>query len=145
MNIFNYLLFRLYEHFSKSDKSFLLVNISIFLIACQCSFFLFIYFIGSLIYDFSNIRLFVTTHRENKFFIIVPIALVLFVLNYVYLSKKEYLGIFNEWEKKYKRDKYWLPMWIIFSIPIMITLVAVLAPGIVNGTAKFPLFENLFR
>lgn len=145
MNIFNYLLFRLYEFFSKRDKSFLLVNISIFLIACQCSFFLFIYFIGSLIFDFSNIRLFVTTHRENKFFIIAPIALILFILNYVYLSKKEHLGIFNELEKKYKRDKYWLPMWIIFSIPIMITLVAVLTPGIVNGTARFPLFEKLFR
>lgn len=61
---------------------------------------------------------------------------------YDYFKRKKdyYLGL----EKKYLKDKYKLPIWIMFSFPIFILFISIIEYGLIKGTLRSPLLDSLF-
>lgn len=144
MNYIEYIFFRLYECFSRKDKDSVIVNIAIFLLMIESSLFVLFVFWGGLIINMDFVHNFLGQHRENKLYTIIPISIILFIANYIPLKIKYKNGYFNALIAKYKKDKYELPMWVIFSIPVIIILVSIIGYGFVKGTVRFPLLESLF-
>jgi len=77
-----------------------------------------------------------------KYYIGVPLAIALIILNSYLLKGKlkgEKLTILRS---KFHKEKYKVPIWIIFSIPVLFVFVCPIIYGILNGTLSFPFLEK---
>lgn len=117
----------------------------IFFIISQYSFFISAYLLGSLFVDLQFIPSVLAEYRENRTIIVVAVSLALALINYVFLRKKEESGFFEKLSEKHQNREFNIPMWIIFSIPIIVIFVSIFIYGSFTGTLRFPLFEKMLN
>lgn len=145
MNVFDYYIFRVYDFFKKRNDGFLRTHVVMFLVFLEMTSFTLINLIIETFFNFKLVKVYLNNNTEYKYLIICVIASIMCVLNYIYLIRKEKEGYFLKIEVKYKRNKYWIPNWIILSVPIIILIIAVAIPGVVNGTGHSPFLEQLLK
>lgn len=145
MNVFDYFIFRVYDYFKERNDGFLRTHMVMFLVFLEMASFTLINLMVETFFNFKPIRVYLNNNTENKYLIIGLTVSIMCTLNYIYLIKKEKEGYFLKIEAKYKQSKYWIPNWIILSVPILVLVIAVVIPGVVNGTGHSPFLEQLLK
>lgn len=144
MTLLDYIFFRFYDYFKRKKDYYAMTNTLMIVYIIELSLFLFTYYFISLFVELNFIKNILQENRSNKILIATILTIVIFFLNYIYFSPKRkkdyYLGL----EKKYLKDKYKLPMWIMFSFPIFILLISIIGYGLIKGTLRSPLLDSLF-
>ena len=137
---FNYIVFRVFEFFNnKQDDQ-----------AMQKS----IYFIGlfqltMLVPLFLFFRLFIEfdpqvfgDDKRVKYYIGIPLGLILLYLNgRIYRKKFNVTGL-EKFHQKFHQEKYKIPIWVIFMMPVIFIIICPILYGAISGTLRFPLFEK---
>ncbi len=77
-----------------------------------------------------------------KYYIGVPLAIILIILNSYWIKRKLKGEKLNDLRNKFQKEKYKVPIWIIFSIPVLFVFVSPIIYGIINGTLSFPFLEK---
>lgn len=134
LKIFDYIVFRVYEYFVRKKREDALSKSIQFLIYFQ---------ISSLIPIFLPVKLImkIDLHKyvdwnNHKFLIAIPITSLLILLNNRYKKKLEG-GKLKVLQEKYHKEKYKLPLWVIFFSPIFFLLICPILYGALNGTLRF--------
>ncbi len=80
--------------------------------------------------------------KRIKYYIGIPLATVLYLINgTIYKRKLNGEGLENM-RKRYHKEKYKIPIWVIYAIPLIVILVFPILYGLINGTLRFPLLEK---
>jgi len=145
VNIIDYLFFRIYNFFNKREKEFVMLSALTIIYAIELSLLIFLNNSINLFVEFVFINDFLKNNRDNKIIIVVIIAIILYIVNYIYFSPKTKPEYYSELEKKYKQEKYKLPIWIILASPVWITLICTIGYGAIQGTLKFSLLDRILN
>jgi len=138
--MFNYIGYRVYEHFQKKDSETAVSKTINFLSLFQ----------GTLIVPvFMAINLFTKidpqifgVDNRIKYYIGIPLAAVLILINSLFFKKKLIGNQLSELKKKHHKERYILPIWVIFIAPVFFVFVLPIAYGALNGTISFPFLEK---
>lgn len=145
MSLLDYIFFRFYDYFKKKKEGLEMINTMIIIYITEISLLLFIYYFSSLFIELSFIKELFQENRNNKVLITIIFTLVVFVLNYIFFSPKKEIDYYLMLEKKYKKEKYKLPIWILFCFPIFFSLISFIGYGLIKGTLRFPILDNLLN
>lgn len=138
--MFNYIAYRVFEHFHKRESESAVSKTINFLALFQ----------GTLIVPvFMAINLFTKIDpqvfgQDNriKYYIGIPLAVILIIINTIFFKRKLKGEQLKVLEDKYYKERYLLPTWIIFAAPIIFVFVLPIAYGALNGTISFPFLEK---
>lgn len=145
MSLLDYIFFRFYDYFKKKKQGFEMINTMIIIYITEISLLLFTYYFFSLFVELYFIKDFFQENRNNKVLITVVFTIAVSILNYIYFSPKREIDYYLMLEKKYLKEKYKLPICILFCFPIFISLISVIGYGLIKGTLKFPILDNLLN
>jgi amino acid permease len=73
-----------------------------------------------------------------KYYIGVPLAIILIILNSYWIKRKLKSEKLNDLRSKFQKEKYKVPIWVIFSIPVLFVFICPIIYGMINGTLSFP-------
>jgi amino acid permease len=138
--MFNWIIYRTFEHFNKKDVSMAISNTVNFMVLLQASLLVPL----MLIINFITILDPQITGIDNriKYCIGVPFAIILIILNSYWIKRRLKSEKLNDLRNKFQKKKYKIPIWIIFSIPVLFVIVCPIIYGIINGTLSFPFLER---
>ncbi|PKQ63287.1 hypothetical protein BZG01_16330 [Labilibaculum manganireducens] len=138
--MFNWIVFRIFEYFSKKDDSIAISNTINFMVLLQASMLVPLFLILNL---FVKIDAKVFGDNDNaKYLIGVPLAIVLLVVNSFFYKKKLQGDYLKKLEVLFYKEKYKISVWIIFLAPVFFAFVCPIIYGILNGTLSFPFLER---
>ena len=145
MNVLDYVFFRFYSYFKKRKNEDLpMLNTLMIIFFCEVALLLAIYHFLDIFIELDFIQDLFQENRDNKVLICILFSIIGMSLNYIYFSRKRESNYYSGLKQKYYRDKYRLPIWIMFSFPALAILIPTIINGTVKGTLRFPLFERLF-
>lgn len=139
--IYNYIVFRVFERFKVTDPEIARKQTISFMVVFQFSFLVPLYLISTQIFDY-KLRDIFTEGTSLTYYLSLPLAIAMFYVNGRLLNKKLTGKEYNELHHKYFSDKYRLPMWCIFSLPILVGFVLPLLVGILTGSVRSPFLEH---
>ena len=134
----DYIIFRVYSYFKSKENGRDKTIYFLALLACSLLFLLF--FLANGLTNFL-----VTPEDPDprmKYYIGIPIAIVLFKLTQIAVSKKINNDGLAKLEEKYNGKENLIPIWIIFITPVILILGTPIVYGLINGTLKFPLLDK---
>lgn len=138
--MFNYIVYRVFEFFKKKNSDMALINSINFLSIFQLSLLVPIFLLLRLFVDF-DIRIF-GDNNNIKFYVGIPLALLIMIINTIFFRKKlKDVDVYTKIYKKYYKEKYILPIWLIFILPILLVFVTPIIFGMINGTLRFPFLD----
>lgn len=130
--MFSYIAYRAYEYFRDKEIELAVSRTINFLALFQGSLIVPLFIILNLIIDIDP-QIFGDNSRM-KYFIGIPLAVVLIVINNQLFKKKLEGKELRDMENKYHKKKYKLPIWVIFLSPVLFVFVCPIIYGFVNGT-----------
>ena len=74
--------------------------------------------------------------EEFKYFIILPLGAILALINTSIYKIKLKGESFNRLKEKYHKERYAIPIWVIFITPIICVFIIPMIYGALNGTLK---------
>jgi len=133
--MFNYIAYRVFEHFHKKENETAISKTINFLALFQ----------GTLIVPvFMAINLFTKIDPqifgENtriKYYIVIPLAVILIIVNTVLFKKNLKGETLSILKNKYHKERYLLPIWIIFATPIIFVFVFPIVYGAIMEQLVF--------
>src|SRR5690554_6409758 len=133
--------YRVYEYFEKKERETAVSNTINFLSLLQ----------GTLIVPvLMAINLFIKIDPQIlgvdsriKYYIGIPLAVLLIFVNTILFKKNLKGEALNNLKIRYEKERYLLPIWVIFSAPVVFVFVFPIVYGVINGTISFPFLENL--
>ncbi len=137
----NWLSYRIFEYYSKKNKSSAMSDTVNFMTLILGASIVPIVIIINLFIEF-NPKAILGDNKNMKFYIGIPLAVVLLIINSYYLKRRLKGDGLAELKIKYHREKYRIPIWIIFSIPVFFVFICPIIYGIINGTLSFPFLEK---
>lgn len=139
--IFDYIVFRVFEYFQQKKDSIAILKSINFLVLFQASLLMLIFLIINSFFHFDPQRLF-GIDDNIKYYIGVPLAVFLIILNNI-LYRKKLKGVkLKELYDKYHKEKYKIPIWVIFSSPVFFGVFCPIIYGALNGTLHSPILEK---
>ncbi len=138
--MFNYLIYRVFEYFDKKDTSLAITRTIGFMVLFQISLLIPLYIIINIVFKF-NIQVFGSDFNA-KYYIGVPLAVFLLILNSLFFRKKLQGESLRKLHAKYHRDRYFVPIFFIFLVPVILVFVFPIIHGALNGTLHFPFLEK---
>ena len=134
--MFDWVIYRTFEHFNKRDASMAISNTVNFMVLLQAS--LLVPFI-LIINLFTKVEpQMLGVDNRIKYYIGVPLAIILIILNSYWIKRKLKSEKLNDLRSKFQKEKYKVPIWVIFSIPILFVFICPIIYGMINGTLSFP-------
>lgn len=130
--MFNYIAYRAYEYFRGKDVELAVSRTINFLALFQGSLIIPLFILINLITDVDP-KIFGDSPRI-KYFVGIPIAIILIVLNSQLFKKKLEGKKLREMEHKYHKEKYRLPIWAIFLSPVFFVFICPILYGLANGS-----------
>jgi len=130
--MFDYIGYRVFQYFHKKESETAVSNTINFLSLFQATL---------IVPVFITINLFVKidpqilgVDNRIKYYIGIPLAAVLILINSVLKKKKLSGNKLSELKNKYHKERYVLPIWMIFSAPVFFVFVLPIVYGAMNGT-----------
>ncbi|WP_189360731.1 hypothetical protein [Algibacter mikhailovii] len=140
MMILDYLIYRVFGYFDKKNPSKAKSNTINFISIFEGTVLVPIFLI------FNGItKIYSTPENPNpsmKYYIGIPLAILLLILNTKYIKIKLKNNGIDLLNSRFKNTLNWIPIWLIFSSPIIFVFVCPIIYGAINGTLSFPLFEK---
>lgn len=140
--MFDWVIYRTFEHFNKKDASVAILNTVNFMGLLQASLLVPLMLIINL---FTKVdpQMLVGVDNNIKYYIGVPLAIILFILNSYWIKRKlKSEQKLNDLRNKFQKEKYKVPIWVIFSIPVLFVFICPIIFGMINGTLSFPFLEK---
>jgi len=138
--MFNYLTYRVFEYFDKKDKSVAITRTVGFMVLFQISLLMPLFIIVNIVFKF-DIQAFGPDFNA-KYYIGVPLAVFLLILNSLFFRKKLKGESLRKLYAKYHRDRYFIPIFFIFSVPVILVFMLPIIYGALNGTLHFHFPKN---
>ncbi|HHV00133.1 MAG TPA: hypothetical protein GXX76_09810 [Bacteroidales bacterium] len=134
--MFDWVIYRTFEHFNKRDASMAISNTVNFMVLLQASLLVPLILIINLFTKVEPQMLGVD--NRIKYYIGVPLAIILIILNSYWIKRKLKSEKLNDLRSKFQKEKYKVPIWVIFSIPVLFVFICPIIYGMINGTLSFP-------
>ena len=138
--MFDWVIYRTFEHFNKKDVSMAISNTVNFMVLLQASLVVPLMLIINLFTKAEPQMLGVD--NRIKYYIGVPLAIILIILNSYWIKRKLKSEKLNDLLNKFQKEKYKVPIWVIFSIPVLFVFICPIIYGMINGTLSFPFLEK---
>ena len=134
----NYIVFRVYEFFSRKTLDQAMNKTISFISLLQIS------LLVPMFIPFMKMSFFLENKLDgrSKYIFAIIVGLTLVFLNRIWIKKKLSGNRLKEIERKYKKEKYTLPIWMIFILPVLFVFGTPIIYGAINGTLSFPIFEK---
>ena len=130
--MFDWVIYRTFEHFNKRDASMAISNTVNFMVLLQASLLVPLILIINLFTKVEPQMLGVD--NRIKYYIGVPLAIILIILNSYWIKRKLKSEKLNDLRSKFQKEKYKVPIWVIFSIPVLFVFICPIIYGMINGT-----------
>ncbi len=134
--MFDWVIYRTFEHFNKRDASMAISNTVNFMVLLQASLLVPLILIINLFTKVEPQMLGLDNRIE--YYIGVPLAIILIILNSYWIKRKLKSEKLNDLRSKFQKEKYKVPIWVIFSIPVLFVFICPIIYGMINGTLSFP-------
>jgi amino acid permease len=138
--MFDWVIYRTFEHFNKKDVSMAISNTVNFMVLLQASLLVPLMLIINSLAKVEPQMLGV--NNRIKYYIGVPLAIILIILNSYWIKRKLKSEKLNDLRNKFQKEKYKVPIWVIFSIPVLFVFICPIIYGMINGTLSFPFLEK---
>ena len=130
--MFNYIAYRVYEYFKGKDNELALTRTINFLALFQGTLIIPLFILINIIIDIDPQKF--GENPRIKYFIGIPLAFILIMLNNQLFKRKLEGEKLKEMENKYHKKKYKLPIWMIFISPVLFVFICPMLYGLINGT-----------
>ena len=137
---FNYIVFRVFEFFNNKQDDQAMQKSIYFIVIFQATMLVPLFLFFRLFIEFDP-HIFGDDNRV-KYYIGIPLAIALLYFNGRVYKKKLNGERLEEMRKSYQQEKYKIPIWVIFIIPVIFIIVCPILYGAISGTLRFPLFEK---
>ena len=138
--LFDCIVFRVFEYFNNKQSHYAKDNSVNFIVIFQATMLVPLFLFFSLFIEFDP-HIF-GDDDSVKYYIGIPLAIALLYYNGRVYKKKLNDERLEEMRKNYQKDKYKIPIWVIFIIPLIFIIVCPILYGVISGTLRFPLFEK---
>lgn len=136
----DWILYRVFEYFGEKDSSMANSNTVNFMVLLQASLIVPIFIFINLITEIEP--QFLNEDSRSKYYIGVPLAIILIVLNSYWIKKKLKADKLNDLRNRFQKKKYKIPIWIILLSPVFFAFVCPIIYGMCNGTLSLPFLEK---
>lgn len=138
---FDYIVFRIFEYFNRRNDGLVVMNSIFFLGLFEASLLVPLFLIINSFIHFDPQNYFGVDNRI-KYYIGIPLGLFLIIINCIFYIKKLKGEKLQELYQKYHKEKYKIPLWVIFASPVFFVFICPIIYGALNGTLHFPILEK---
>lgn len=135
----DYIIFKTYTFFKKRDEKLAKERTINFLVVFVTSLIYVLFFIVNGIFKFHKTP--TTTNPHLKYYIGIPMYVIMYLLFRKYISKMIDIKGLSSLETRFK-DNNAIPIWLIFSLPVILFILTPIIYGLINGTLNFPIFNK---
>jgi len=139
-NLFNYTLYRVFDYFEKHDEKTAISKTINFMSLLQGTLIVPLFILINTFIDIEP-KVFGTDNRI-KYFIGIPLAIILIAINNFTIKKKLKGDALNGLRDRFYKEKYSINVWLIFLLPVFFVFVCPILFGVFNGTISFPFLEK---
>jgi surface polysaccharide O-acyltransferase-like enzyme len=139
-NLFNYTLYRVFDYFEKHDEKTAISKTINFMSLLQGTLIVPLFILINTFIDIEP-KVFGTDNRI-KYFIGIPLAIILIAINNFTITKKLKGDALNGLRDRFYKEKYSINVWLIFLLPVFFVFVCPILFGVFNGTISFPFLEK---
>ena len=133
MKFFEYIIYIVFDYFDKKDSKLARIHTINFLVLLEASAVVPLFIIFNLIFRISESP---KNPNDNlKYYIGIPLALGLMILNTIVLKRKLTRGKLQDFKSKIEIKNKKL-VWLIFITPVIFVFVIPIIYGALNGTLK---------
>ena len=134
--MFNYITYRVFNHFKKRDnEESAAFSTILFLGIFQVSLLMPVFIIVNLFFEI-DLKEILGEDENIKYYIGIPMMGLSYVISNSIFKKKIKGQQYEELKKKYHKDKYIIPIVVIILSPFFFTLVVPIIYGALNGTLR---------
>jgi len=138
-NLFEYILFRVFEYLQLKDKNFAIVNTINFIVILQAAVLFFVFIIVQALLNFTLDSY--DINDRTLLIVVLSFGVMSIIVNTYFIKpilRGEKLLIL---QKKFHKKKYKFNIWVIFLFPVFCVFVLPIIIGLLKGTLNFPLFN----
>lgn len=140
--VFNYIIFRVFEYFSRKNKAFSFANTINFITLFQFSLLVPLFLFLNIFVEIDLKMFFGTLDNRLKYLIGIPLVLLIIFINSFYIRKKLKGDYLEKLQQRFHKDKYTVNIWVILLAPILFVFICPILFGAFNGTISFPFLEK---
>ncbi len=130
----NYIAYRVFEFFDKKDNKQSTSRAIAFLAILEMSFIIPLFIIFNFFFKVNFDK--ISSINGVEYYFAFPVTIIFMLINNLFFKNKFKGESLTRLKAKYHKEKYVLPIWIIFLIPIICMFIIPIIYGALNGTLR---------